>query len=308
VQAFPGFDTAGKMGGPLKVLSGGSFANDGGPGGGFGGLPSATAKLGIAPHHPFHEKLEHFNADFRFAAPFQRSLAGSANAANTAKVLKQIGDLLHPAREARDVLDDIKTAMGSATFAAQYQQAPVPPGGNMIDWGWFRWYEPNNHRDFEEIVISWDTAMKATELSDYSVGTVWGIWCGFYYLLDLIRVRLDYPALRRKITELYYRHPRPTVLIEDAGSGTSLIQDLKDRNIRAIPIKPDGDKVVRMAAQSAKIEAGEVCLPRHAKWLDDLRTEILAFPHGVHDDQVDSISQALSWMSRPKRQIFAVVA
>jgi predicted phage terminase large subunit-like protein len=221
---------------------------------------------------------------------------------------RQIGDLLHPAREARDVLDDIKTAMGSATFAAQYQQAPVPPGGNMIDWGWFGWYEPNNHRDFEEIVISWDTAMKATELSDYSVGTVWGIWCGFYYLLDLIRVRLDYPALRRKITELYYRHPRPTVLIEDAGSGTSLIQDLKDRNIRAIPIKPDGDKVVRMAAQSAKIEAGEVCLPRHAKWLDDLRTEILAFPHGVHDDQVDSISQALSWMSRPKRQIFAVVA
>jgi predicted phage terminase large subunit-like protein len=105
-----------------------------------------------------------------------------------------------------------------------------------------------------------------------------------------------------------YRHPRPTVLIEDAGSGTSLIQDLKDRNIRAIPIKPDGDKVVRMAAQSAKIEAGEVCLPRHAKWIDDLRTEILAFPHGVHDDQVDSISQALSWMSRPKRQIFAVVA
>jgi hypothetical protein len=66
--------------------------------------------------------------------------------------------------------------MGSATFAAQYQQAPVPPGGNMIDWGWFGWYEPNNHRDFEEIVISWDTAMKTTELSDYSVGTVWGIW------------------------------------------------------------------------------------------------------------------------------------
>jgi predicted phage terminase large subunit-like protein len=41
-------------------------------------------------------------------------------------------------------------------------------------------------------------------------------------------------------------------------------------------------------------------LPRRAPWLEDLRTEILAFPHGVHDDQADSISQALSWLSRPK--------
>lgn len=63
-----------------------------------------------------------------------------------------------------------------------------------------------------------------------------------------------------------------------------------------------------MATQSAKIEGGEVYLPLHAKWLDDLRTEILAFPHGVHDDQVDSISQALSWMSRPRRRILAVSA
>jgi predicted phage terminase large subunit-like protein len=221
---------------------------------------------------------------------------------------RQIGDLLHPTRESRDVLENIKRGMGSATFAAQYQQSPVPPGGNLIDWGWFGWYEPNNHRDFEEIIISWDTAMKATELSDYSVGTVWGVWCGFYCLLDLIRVRLDYPALRRKVVEVYRQWPRPTLLIEDAGSGTSLIQDLKDQNIRAIPIKAEGDKVVRMAAQSAKIEGGEVYLPRHAKWLDDLRTEILAFPHGVHDDQVDSISQALYWMSRPRRRLYAVVA
>ena len=101
---------------------------------------------------------------------------------------RQIDDLLHPARESREALDRIKRGMGSATFSAQYQQAPVPPGGNMIDWAWFGWYEPNNTRTFDEIVISWDTAMKVSELSDYSVGTVWGVWCGLYYLLDLIRV------------------------------------------------------------------------------------------------------------------------
>ena len=221
---------------------------------------------------------------------------------------RQIGDLLHPARESRELLDNIKQGMGSATFSAQYQQAPVPPGGNMIDWNWFKFYDPNSMRNFEEIVISWDTAMKNTELSDYSVGTVWGIWCGLYYLLDLVRVRFDYPALRHKIVELYHQWERPTLLIEDAGSGTSLISDLRDLKIRAIPIKPEGDKIVRMSAQSAKIEAGEVCLPRHANWLEDLRTEILAFPYGLYDDQVDSVSQALRYMSQPRKMLRAVGA
>jgi predicted phage terminase large subunit-like protein len=57
------------------------------------------------------------------------------------------------------------------------------------------------------------------------------------------------------------------------------------------------------SAQTAKIEAGAVHLPWQATWLDDLRSELLAFPHGLHDDQVDSISQALNWISRPRRRL-----
>ena len=47
--------------------------------------------------------------------------------------------------------------------------------------------------------------------------------------------------------------------------------------------------------EEARIEAGHVWLPERAPWLDDLRAEIASFPHGRHDDQVDSISQFLSW-------------
>jgi len=65
--------------------------------------------------------------------------------------------------------------------------------------------------------------------------------------------------------------------IEDAGSGTSLIQELYDHDIPAIGIHPYGDKVMRMSAQTAKIEAGTVPLPQHAPWLDDLKSELLAF-------------------------------
>ena len=195
---------------------------------------------------------------------------------------RKIGDLLHSARESMAVLDTMKVSMGSANFSAQYQQLPVPPGGNMIDWSWFNWYEINDLA-VDEIVISWDTAMKPTELADYSVGTVWGVRGNLYYLLDLIRVRLDFPALRRKVVEVYQRWEqlqKPTLLIEDAGSGTSLIQDLYDQNIPAVAIHPEGDKVMRMSAQSAKIEAGAVHLPHGRRGSTICDQSFWRFPRG----------------------------
>ncbi|MCH7956160.1 MAG: M48 family metalloprotease, partial [Proteobacteria bacterium] len=54
-------------------------------------------------------------------------------------------------------------------------------------------------------------------------------------------------------------------------------------------------------AQSAKIEAGQVWLPERAPWLDEFKTEILQFPNGRHDDQVDSMSQFLGWLDRRNR-------
>jgi predicted phage terminase large subunit-like protein len=53
-----------------------------------------------------------------------------------------------------------------------------------------------------------------------------------------------------------------------------------------------------MSAQSARIEAGQVHLPRRESWLEDFRTELLQFPHGKHDDQVDSLSQFLARVER----------
>ena len=71
---------------------------------------------------------------------------------------------------------------------------------------------------------------------------------------------------------------------------------------RPIGQNPEGSKTERMAAQSAKIEAGHVHLPRDAEWLDRFLLELLAFPCGKHDDQVDSVSQFLNWTAR--RRLF----
>lgn len=211
---------------------------------------------------------------------------------------RKAGDLLQPDREPRDVLDQIKVAIGEFNFSAQYQQRPVPVEGNLIKWEWFRTYDsaPAQDRD-GYIVQSWDTAQKVAENNDYSVCTTWLVKGSDYYLLDVVRERLDYPSLKRRVVELARRHNARCVLIEDKGAGTSLIQDLRidQTGLRPIEIKPEGDKATRMATQAPAIEAGQVHLPRSAPWLDAFKAEFLSFPYGRHDDQVDSVAQFLGW-------------
>ena len=91
------------------------------------------------------------------------------------------------------------------------------------------------------------------------------------------------------------------VLVEDAGAGTSLVQELKGWVSGIIAVKAEGDKASRMAVASAKFEAGQALLPERGSWLPDLEAELFSFPGSRHDDQCDSISQALrdkniSWM------------
>jgi len=210
------------------------------------------------------------------------------------------GDVLHAERESQAVLERIKAEIGSLMFSAQYQQRPVPLEGNLVKRDWFRFYDlPPQPGPGDLVVQSWDIAMMTGEANDYSVCTTWRMVKADYYLIDVFRARLEYPDLRRKIARLVAQYGTETILVERAGPGLTLLQDLRsDLPIgmtRPIGIKPDGSKVERMVAQSAKIEAGHVHLPKQATWLDSFLLELLGFPHGRHDDQVDSVSQFLKW-------------
>jgi predicted phage terminase large subunit-like protein len=218
------------------------------------------------------------------------------------RFVRRVGDVLHAKRENREVLDRIKAEIGSLMFSAQYQQRPVPLEGNLIKREWFRYYDIPPHREAcDRIVQSWDTAAMTGQANDYSVCTTWQKSKKDYHLIDVFRARLQYPDLRRMVASLASRHAAETVLIEDAGPGMMLLQDLQ-RDIpigmnRPIGVKPEGSKADRMVAQSAKIEAGHVYLPREAEWLDSFFLEVLGFPQALHDDQVDSVSQFLKWAS-----------
>jgi len=211
---------------------------------------------------------------------------------------RRAGDVLHPAREPHHVLDALRRALGSTTFSAQYQQCPVPTDGEIVKWSWFRRYAEPPPRSQLTIVQSWDTASKSDQHHDYSVCTTWGIRGDDLFLLNVERGRLDFPSLKRRVVELA-RHWQPrSLLIEDKGSGTALIQQLRaESNGITYPTAfiPKDDKLTRLHAQSAWIEAGHIWLPEQALWLEDLRVEIASFPQGRNDDHVDSMSQFLSW-------------
>ena len=177
---------------------------------------------------------------------------------------RRLGEALHPEREPLAVLHNIRRTIGEYNFAGQYQQSPAPLGGGLVKVEWFKRYgESERPAHFERIVQSWDTANKATELSDFSVCTTWGVKDKNVYLLHVMRRRMEYPELKRAVREQRDAFEANVVLIEDKASGTQLIQELVAEGVHAVTrYQPQSDKIMRMHAQTAMIENGFVHLPR----------------------------------------------
>ena len=209
------------------------------------------------------------------------------------------GEALHPERESLETLNRMRESQGEYNFAGQYQQSPSPLGGGMIKASWFKSCNPDElPEEFELVFQSWDTANKSTELSDYSVCTTWGLRKDHLYLLHVFRQRLDYPDLRRVVKQHAGTHKAKTILIEDKGSGTQLIQDLRADGVHGVArYEPKVDKIMRMHSVSSTIESGFVHIPAEAHWRAEYLHEMSSFPRGKYDDQVDSTSQALDWIN-----------
>ena len=217
---------------------------------------------------------------------------------------RQVGDLLDPARESLVTLENIRRTTGTYNFSSQYQQCPIPVGGNMVRTEWLQYYEKPPER-FTYKLLSLDTANKAQEINDYSVGTVWGYKDNKFYLLHVFRKRLNYPDLKRAVLQLAKEYSVNEVLIEDRASGTQLLQDLRaDGCYRLTPYLPIAgmDKIMRLNAQTPAFEQGLVYLPISAPWLYEYVKELTGFPGSKYDDQVNSTAQALHHM-RSQSQI-----
>ena len=211
--------------------------------------------------------------------------------------IRQPGDILDPARENLETLNRVRLEMGARNFSTQYLQDPIPPEGNIVRLEWFpRYDEPPSRERCLKVIQSWDTAVSIEPGSAYSVCTTWGYFERRWYLLDVLRQRVEYPDLKRSVIRMQGRWKPEVVLVEYASTGRSLSDELRAEGpFRVLAWDVYGSKEDRLIGQTGQLEAGKVVLPYEAPWLDDYCREITAAPNCRYWDQIDSMTQFLDY-------------
>ena len=211
------------------------------------------------------------------------------------------GEALWPEKYGLAKLERIHSIIGGRAFASLYQQNPAAADGVIFKRAWWNFYRPPVETQFVKVIQSWDTGFKKGAENDFSVCTTWGVSENAYFLLNLFRDKIEFPELKRMVTSLAEEWNPTEILVEDRASGQSLIQELKTSTLLpVISVKPDRDKQSRAQAITPIIAAGKVYLPENAPRLPEFLDEMASFPNGLHDDIVDSTSQALNYLRQPK--------
>lgn len=212
------------------------------------------------------------------------------------------GDLLNPERMDRELLERRRDELGAYAFSAQYQQNPVPPDGAVVRLERIKQVsldEMPDGADCEYIIQSWDTAASLGPKSDFSVCTTWGFYENCWYLLDLFRERVEYDALESKVFRLINTYQPDKVLIEDNSNGRAFLQRqrMAKKGILFQSVIAKDSKEDRLITQLDFLHSDRVCFCNEDPWWPELKRELSAFPMGRYDDQVDSISQFLKWIT-----------
>lgn len=212
------------------------------------------------------------------------------------------GFLLDAKRLSAATLKRLRHELGSRDFSAQYLCAPLPDKGAIIKRAWLKYYEATLERQPGDLIVqSWDCANSDSDTSDFSAGLTVLVRDGVVYVIEAVRERLTFPALKARVEEEARRYQPDLLLIEDAAAGQQLVQVFASEAPSGFPpvvaIKPRGDKESRVARAGLEIERSRLLLPRGAPFLPLFEREILHFPNVPFDDQVDALAQALIFIS-----------
>jgi len=222
---------------------------------------------------------------------------------------RQPGEWLNSARK-RTVAqwEAIKKRIGGRPriWNALYQGRPSATEGSLFKRVWWKSYDTpmwTKHADGSytipegsgTLVMSWDMTFKETKGSDYVVGQVWLHRGPNVYLVDQVRKRMGFSATVKAVEALVAKWPQcATKLVEDKANGTAVLDVLRTKMPGLIAISPSESKTARAEAVTPFIEAGNVHLPSFLPFAEELIEEAAAFPTGAHDDQVDTLTQALN--------------
>src|SRR3990167_8157732 len=213
------------------------------------------------------------------------------------------GDALWPERFGLEQLAEIKASVG-IWWDALYQQRPTSMEGGLFksDWLGKRYTRSGDAflldrrlvplSDMRKFLIV-DLAASTKTSADFTViGAFGALPNGHLVLLDIDRARREGPDIIPAIERMKPKWNASIVYIEAQGFQLSLVQDARRRGLPVRELRPDRDKVSRALPATALAEGGMLWLPSHAPWLAAFEAELLAFPRGTHDDQVDVLSYA----------------
>jgi len=210
------------------------------------------------------------------------------------------GEALQSTREDVKTLERMRQEIGPYVFAAQYQQTPEAPEGALFKKSWFKMVsKPPAIKQEGRLVISVDTASSKSESADFSaIVLVYTDETG-HYVLHAERDRLDYEELQATIMRYAKKYnTEATFAVEAAGVGVALISSLRRIGMKCCAVKPKDSKLVRASWILPTVHQGKVHIldmPGRNQWVETFMNEILSFPHGRHDDYVDSFTQAIMW-------------
>ncbi len=217
-----------------------------------------------------------------------------------------------------DELDIAKKEIGSFLYSQEYEAQFIEQTGGLFKPEWFKYYKKNVYQDYNEkgyletkvmylfdnkqvnhndlrIITTVDLATSTKESADFTVVCTLGIDKNQnVFVLDLIRRKMEAPDVL-KLLEAVYEKWLPSVIgVESAGYQLALIQMAKRQtSLPIVKLKADRDKFSRALPLSAKMESGIVYYPNESVWYSDLEKEMLQFPAGEHDDQVDALAYGI---------------
>ena len=213
------------------------------------------------------------------------------------KPLRLKGEALHPARYDIRSLNQIKRTLPQQWWSALYQQNPVPDEGIYFTKDMFRRGPAPRVQDCY-VSIAFDFAISEKQQNDYTVGTVSLLDSDdVLHFVDRVRFKsADADYICKAIVGLCKKWHNPSLQLglEDGQIYRALSAPLKREMARqrVYPsmqlLKPISDKQARARTLQGRMQQGLVSFSSEADWYDSMRTEMLRFPNGVHDDQVDS--------------------
>lgn len=216
--------------------------------------------------------------------------------------LRSKGEALHSDRYDIEKLLRIKAQnKGGRWWSALYQQNPVPDDGGYFLKEHFR-QATAPPRTRCNVYIAWDFAISEKKQNDYTVGTVLlHDNDDMIHVVDQLRFKSgDAFFIVDSILNLASKWHNPSLIVgfED-GQIYRAIEALLKKRMRERKfypstqvLKPITDKLARARALQGRMQQGMVSFASGTPWYDSLKNEMLRFPAGAHDDQVDSLSWA----------------